>query len=72
MVCNAHPTWLGSLVSKRDQKKLKARIAVFLKQYGRKTHPNWDPNDRAYDREIEKLIKQMDPEELDRLMNGEG
>jgi len=59
-------------VSKRDQKKLKARIAVFLRQYGRKTHPNcWDPNDRAYDREIEKLIKQMDPEELDRLMNGE-
>jgi len=62
---------LGSLVSKRDQKKLEARIAVFLKQYGRKTHPNCDPNDRAYDRGIEKLIKQMDPEELDRLMKGE-
>ena len=63
---------LGDLVSKRDRKKLEARIGIFLRKYGRKVYPNWgDPNDRTYDREIEKLVKQMDPEELDRLINGE-
>ncbi len=35
-------------MSKRDKKKLEARIGIFLKQYGRKTRPNWDPNDRDY------------------------
>jgi len=57
-------------VSKRDQKKLELRIGVFLKQYARKARPGHDPNDRAYDREVEKIVRQMDPEELDRLMNG--
>lgn len=70
-LCGATQLLLGSLVSKRDRKKLAARIGVFLRQYGRKTRPNWDPNDRDYDREIEKLVKQMDPAEFDRLMNGE-
>jgi hypothetical protein len=30
-----------------------------------------DPNDRRYDRKIEKMIRHIKPEELDRLMGGE-
>ena len=54
-------------MSKRG-KKLAQELGVFLKQYARKAYKNIDPNDRTYDRNIEKLIKRMDPQELDRLM----
>ena len=54
-------------MSKRG-KKLAQELGVFLKQYARKANKNIDPNDRAYDRNIERMIKRMNPEELDRLM----
>lgn len=56
--------------SKR-KKKLEGEIGAFMKQYKRKAHAGWDPNDRSYDRELEKKIKNMSPEELDELMRGE-
>jgi hypothetical protein len=49
-------------------KKLQSEIGIFLKQYQRKAHAGWDPNDRGYDRDIEKKIKSMSPEELSALM----
>ena len=45
-----------------------ATVGAFLQQYGRKARPNFDPNDRAYDRDIEKSLKRLAPEQLDRLM----
>lgn len=45
-------------------------MAAFIRKYGRKEAPH-DPNDRDYDREFEKLIKQLSPEEVDRLMHGD-
>jgi hypothetical protein len=33
--------------------------------------PGHDPNDRRYDREVERRVKRMDPEELDAMMRGE-
>ena len=39
-----------------------------MRQYGRKAHPGHDPNDRGYDRELERYIKSMDPLELDELI----
>ena len=56
--------------SKRIQ-RLEGEIASFVQQYKRKAHAGMDPNDRRYDREIEKKIKKMDPEELSRLMYGD-
>lgn len=41
-----------------------------MKQYQRKAHAGWDPNDRAYDRELEEKIKHMSPEELNQLLYG--
>jgi hypothetical protein len=55
-------------MAKRDKKKLASRISIFAKKYARRAHPGHDPNDRNYDRKIEKLVKRMKPEELDRIM----
>jgi hypothetical protein len=52
-------------------KKLAQELGAFLKLYARKTYKNHDPNDRRYDRRIERLVRQLDPEELDRLMREE-
>ena len=59
---------LRHIMSKRDKKQLANRVAVFLRQYARRENPGGDPNDRRYDREIEKLVKRLKPEELDRLL----
>jgi hypothetical protein len=42
-----------------------------MKQYRRKAHKGHDPNDRGYSREVEKCVKRMKPEDLDRLLRGE-
>jgi len=55
--------------SKRTR-KLEGDIGAFIKQYKRKAHSGWDPNDRRYDRELEEKIKHMSPEELNDLMYG--
>lgn len=55
------------MISKR-KKHLEGEIGAFIRQYARKRHPGMDPNDRRYDREIERKIRQMKPEELDALM----
>lgn len=52
-------------------KRLESEIGAFVKKYQRKAHAGWDPNDRTYDRELEKKIKNLPPEELDILMRGE-
>jgi hypothetical protein len=56
----------------RPNAKLAEDIAVFVQQYGRKKRASgYDPNDRDYDRKIEKLVKRMDPVELDTLLRGD-
>jgi len=42
-----------------------------LKEYGRKAQRGVEPNDRQYDRKVEKLIKRMDSKELSELLNEE-
>ena len=54
-----------------SKKKIKSSIGIFLKQYKRKSNKCFNPNDRSYDRKLEKIVKKMDPEELFKLMNGE-
>lgn len=58
-------------MSKRGQTKLAHRVAIFLRSYERKARPGLDPNDRSYDRNVEEIVKRMDPVELDRLMHGD-
>jgi len=45
-----------------------ADVRRFVQQYGRKAQKGVEPNDRRYKRETETVVKQMKPEELDRLL----
>ena len=56
-------------MAKRRQ-RLQGELGAFVRQYGRKKNRN-DPNDRRYDRQTERLVKQMDPRELDDLLHGD-
>lgn len=56
------------LNAEQRRAKQAGELATFVQQYARKAHPNWDPNDRRYDREVENRAKRMNPEELDRLL----
>ena len=55
-----------------NKKKIESSIGIFLKQYKRKSDKRFDPNDRSYDRKLERIIKKMKPEDLSSLMNDEG
>ena len=48
-----------------------ADLGLFVKQYGRKARKGFDPNDRDYSREVEKKLKKMRAEDIDRLLRGE-
>ncbi|HBG18672.1 MAG TPA: hypothetical protein DDY32_05200 [Desulfobulbaceae bacterium] len=56
--------------SKR-KKALESQIGAFDRQYKRKAQKGVEPNDRRYDRNFEKKIKRMPPEELSDLLYGE-
>jgi hypothetical protein len=53
-----------------DQKRaLKAAtVSVFVRQYARRAQRGIEPNDRRYDRRVERALKQLQPEELDLLL----
>jgi hypothetical protein len=44
------------------------RVGRFVQQYGRKAHNGHDPNDRSYDRKVERAVKRMKPSKLDELL----
>ena len=48
-----------------------AELSEFLRQYSRKAPKRGEPNDRGYDRRLEKRIKRLDPEVFDDLLNGD-
>jgi hypothetical protein len=43
-------------------------VRRFVEQYGRKAQKGIEPNDRTYDRKVEKTVKRMKPERLDELL----
>jgi hypothetical protein len=45
--------------------KLGSQFETFLRQYGRTSRRGgFDPNDRKYDRKVERLYKRMRPEDV--------
>ena len=56
----------------KKKEKIRREIGSFLRQYERKAHAGWDPNDRQYDRRMERQIKNMDPSELSEIISGDG
>lgn len=53
-----------------NKKMIKKNIGKIVQQYKRKSSTSF-PNDRNYDRKLEKIIRKMDPEELSEIMNDE-
>jgi transcription termination factor NusB len=52
-----------------EKRALKAAaVQLFAQRYARKAQKGVEPNDRRFDTEIEETIKNMKPEELDRLL----
>ena len=56
---------------RKKRRVSEADVGLFLRQYGRKAHRGHDPNDRSYSRDVEKKIKRMKAEELDKLIRGD-
>jgi hypothetical protein len=52
--------------------RIKREFGSFIRQYKRKSHKSFDPNDRGYDRKVEDKIKRMNPEDLYKIMNDSG
>lgn len=56
----------------RRKKRLAIELPQFMDQYGRKKRPgSGEPNDRKYNRKVERTVKRMDPQQLDELLRGD-
>jgi hypothetical protein len=65
--------WFPDSVStKRKRVRLVGELGCFVQQYGRKAQKQGDPNDRRYDRKIEKAMRALRSDELSELLSGDG
>lgn len=55
----------------RKQARLAGELGCFVQKYVRKARAGHDPNDRGYDRKIEKAMQRLRPEDLSALLSGE-
>ena len=58
-------------MARKIKEKVTKELGTFLRQYARRAQKGQDPNDRTYDREIEKELGRLKPRELDLLINGD-
>ncbi|AUT64270.1 hypothetical protein C2L65_31680 [Paraburkholderia terrae] len=56
------------MTTKRTKFRLAGELARFLQQYARKAHAS-EPNDRQYDRKLERKMKRLSPSELSDLLS---
>ena len=56
-------------MKKRMDETVRGEMALFVRGYPRKAQRGIEPNDRSYDRKMEKLMKSLPPEELSKLLN---
>lgn len=45
-----------------------ASVRDFMQKYGRRAHRGQEPDDRRYDRDVERSVKRMRPDELDQFL----
>lgn len=53
--------------NQKKRERLANDVAIYLKKVGRKAQKGQEPNDRVYDRELERKLQQLRPEDLDTL-----
>jgi hypothetical protein len=58
-------------MARKNKKRLADEIGTFLRIYGRRAQKRQEPNDRRYDPAIERELRRLKPEELDRVINGD-
>lgn len=51
--------------------RLAGALGVFVKRYGRKAQKHLAPNDRRYDRDVERAMRRMSPGDLSALLAGD-
>lgn len=56
------------MTTKRTKFRLAGELARFVQQYARKAHAS-EPNDRQYDRKLERKMKRLSPSELSDLLS---
>jgi hypothetical protein len=56
------------MTTKRTKSWLAGELRRFVQQYARKTQAS-DPNDRQYDRKLEKKMQRLSPTELSDLLS---
>ncbi len=57
--------------SQERRERLSGDLSHFVRAYARKAQRHTEPNDRRYDRWVEKKVKTMDPFRLSDLLNDE-
>lgn len=57
------------MTSKRTKSRLAGELGLFVQQYARKAQASSDPNDRGYDRKLEKKMKRLSPTELSNILS---
>jgi hypothetical protein len=58
------------MIAKRTKSRLAGELGHFVEQYARKARAS-EPNDRQYDRKLEKRMKRLSPSELSDLLSDE-
>lgn len=56
------------MTTKRTKSRLAGELGRFVQQYARKAQAS-EPNDRQYDRKLEKKMKRLSPSELSDLLS---
>ena len=57
--------------SQERRQRLSGDLSHFVREYARKAQRHTEPNDRRYDRSLEKKVKTMDPFRLSDLLSDE-
>ena len=57
------------MTSKCKKTRLAGELGLFMRQYARKAQASSDPNDRRYDRKLEKKMKRLSPVELSDILS---
>jgi len=57
-------------MTRKNRGAIAKEFGTFLREYARRAQKGCEPNDRVYDRAIERELRRLKPEELDELING--
>jgi hypothetical protein len=58
-------------MARKNKAAISKELGTFLRLYGRRAQKGREPNDRPYDPTIERELRRLKPEELDKLINGD-